>query len=229
LAHGLAGACLPYTIPWGSTLIRYFSVFPMPIAHQSVPEFGFLFVRNDLRFDKRSLDTFDRYSSKSNLDNTPNVYKPYINQKGKKRLITVYKHFIHMSHNKKHLPNLNRLWHVKYFFRVALRLSTALLVVATYLLCPIVRVKQMAMRQVIQPMMHLISHAKWSGWFQVTGRIMTGRKWRFLKLNHITFMCQGDPIGTPTTTFPVLILLGAVPVLLGLHALGAGACRQHTI
>jgi hypothetical protein len=34
-------------------------------------------------------------------------------------------------------------------------------------------------------------------------------------------MCQGDPIGTPTTTFPVLILLGAVPVLLGLRALRA--------
>jgi hypothetical protein len=67
-----------YTIPWGSTLIRYFSVIPTPTARHSVPEFGFLLVRNDFRFDKRSLDTFDRYSSKSNLDNTPNVYKPYI-------------------------------------------------------------------------------------------------------------------------------------------------------
>jgi hypothetical protein len=70
-----------YMIPWGSTLIRYFSVFPMPTARHSVPEFGFLLVRNDFQFDKRSLDTFDRYSSKSNLDNTPNIYKPYINQK----------------------------------------------------------------------------------------------------------------------------------------------------
>jgi hypothetical protein len=42
-------------------------------------------------------------------------------------------------------------------------------------------------------------------------------------------MCQGDPIGTPTTTFLVLVLPRAVPVLLGLCALGAGACRQQTV
>jgi hypothetical protein len=48
-------------------------------------------------------------------------------------------------------------------------------------------------------------------------------------MDHVTLICQGDPIGTPTTTFPVLVLLGAIPVLLGLCALGAGVCRQQTI
>jgi hypothetical protein len=42
-------------------------------------------------------------------------------------------------------------------------------------------------------------------------------------------MCQVDPIGTPVTTFMVLILLSTIPVLLYFCAPGVGTCTQQII
>jgi hypothetical protein len=58
---------------------------------------------------------------------------------------------------------------------------------------------------------------------QVTCIVIIRKNHTFLEHNHDFLMCQGDPIGTPTTTFAVL------PALLCLCALGVGMCRQQII
>jgi hypothetical protein len=64
---------------------------------------------------------------------------------------------------------------------------------------------------------------------QITCSIMIRKNHSSLEHDHVILMCQGDPIGTPTTTFSVLVLFSTDPVLLSLCALGVMTCTQQNV